>query len=180
MSSAPGFMETNHSFEVRVTRAHANQALRWFLAGREGMLLPAVAILLIGIGVAFDARDGSLGWGSIVSLTLVALLPLVYVAGYVIRSRQMRHLLTRLGETPVRYQLLDSEIRTETILGSSALKWEVIEELWINPDLTLVFYARNGYTTLPTPQVPRESLQFLVSKVAESGGRIRDKRRQFA
>lgn len=166
-----------HSFEVRVTQADAEKALRrflWGMVGNPGLL--AVAVLMLTVGVGLDAQDGALRPGSIVSLTLTALLPLIYCTGYWGRWKQIRQLLTRLGDSPVLYQLSDTEIRTETILGVSSLKWEVVKELWITADLTMVFYARNAYTTIPTPQAPSAALQFLVAKVSESGGKIRDKR----
>ena len=61
------------------------------------------------------------------------------------------------------------------VMGTNIiLKWEMIQKLWIDPDLTMVFYTWNGYTTIPTSQIPAEALDFLVGQVEGAGGSVVD------
>lgn len=52
----------------------------------------------------------------------------------------------------------------------------MIKKLWIDPDVTLIFYAANSYTTLPAPQAPAEALEFLATQIKRVGGSVLDNR----
>ena len=107
-------------------------------------------------------------------LTLLSILVLAYLVAFVMRRKQMADLLRRLRGAPVSYSFGDSEIGIESALGSSTLKWNAIKKLWIDPDIILVFYAQNGYTTIPTSQMPADALDFLAAQVKRVGGSILD------
>ena len=166
-----------HTFDVRVSQRDADTALRRFIFRGAGWGTLVAAILCLAY-VAYDFSDGALGYLGIGIIALLLILILVYVAAFVTRKKQMTELLRKIGDAPVSYQLDDVEIATKSPMGSSTLKWEMIKKLWIDPDLTLVFYARNGYTTIPTQQIPADALDFLVSQVERVGGSILDNKRR--
>ena len=118
--------------------------------------------------------DGKLRYLSIVILTLLSILVLICIIAFITRRKQMVELLKRLGDSPISYTLDESEFASKSALGSSSLKWEMIKKLWIDPDLIMVFYARNGYTTIPANQIPDSALEFLAEQVKRVGGSIRD------
>lgn len=163
----------NHTFDVTVSKHHADVALRRFIFRGLGWSTFVAAALCIAY-IIYDGATGGMGYLSIVIITVLLLLALVYAVLVVSRRKQMAQLLKRLGDEPVSYELSDSELSTETALGSSTLKWEMIKKLWIDPDLTLVFYARNGYTTIPTDQIPSEALIFIADRVKSVGGTVTD------
>lgn len=164
-----------HRFDIHVTPGQADLALRRFLLRQAGIgsLVAALFCLVI---VVLDARDGALDPMSIVLLTLFAVLLFLYVTVFVVRRRQMHDLLARIGDHPVTYELEDWVVTARSALGRSSIKWELIRKLWIDPDLILLFYSRGAYSTLPTSQVPADSLRFLAAKVREFGGTVRDRR----
>lgn len=166
-----------YTFDVRVSQCDADIALRRFIF-REAGWGTIVAVVLCLAFVVYDISDGGIGHLGVAVLTLLSVLALVYLVAFVTRRKQMGDLLRRLGDTPVSYSLSDSELGTESALGSSTLKWEMIKKLWIDPDITLVFYARNGYTTIPTPQIPAVALDFLAAQVKRVGGSILDNKRK--
>ncbi len=166
-----------HTFDVRVSQRDADTALRRFILRGAGWGA-VVAVVLCLAYVAHDFTDGDISHLGVAILTLILFLGLGYIAAYVVRRRQMADLLNRIGDGPVSYRLSESEISTQSSLGSSALKWEMIKKLWIDPDLTLVSYARNGYTTIPTDQIPPTALDFLVSQVRRVDGIIVDNTRR--
>ena len=165
-----------HTFDVKVSQRDADTALRRFILRGAGWG-SVMAVVLCLAYVAHDFSDGDISHLGVAILTLILILGLGYIAAYVVRRRQMADLLDRIGDGPVFYRLSESEISTQSSLGSSALKWEMIKKLWIDPDLTLVFYARNGYTTIPTDQIPPTALDFLVSQVRRDDGIIGDNTR---
>ena len=164
-----------HAFDVRVSQRDAEIALRRFLFRSEGWGTILACALCFGF-VVFDVSDGSLGRLGFANLTLLLILALFYLVAFVTRRNQMTDLMRKLGDTPVSYSLSDSEIGTRSALGSSTLKWELIRKLWIDPDITMVFYARNGYTTIPTNQIPADAMGFLAAQVKRVGGLVLDNR----
>lgn len=166
-----------HTFDVRVSQRDADAALRRFILRGAGWGT-AVAVVLCLAYVVHDISDGAISHLGVAILTLILILGIGCIAACIVRKRQMADLLDRLGESPVSYRLSESQISTQSSLGSSALKWEMIRKLWIDPDLTLVFYARNGYTTIPTDQIPPAALDFLASQVRQFNGTILDNTRR--
>lgn len=164
-----------HTFEVRVSQRIADAALRRFVLRSTGWGTLVAAGVCLAYGV-YDFWDGAPGLLGLAMLIVVGLLILLYAAVFVTRRKQMADLLRALGDAPVSYRLDGNEIATRSPLGSSAVKWAMIRKLWIDPDLTLVFFTRNAYTTIPTGQVPREALEFLADQVARAGGSIDDRR----
>ncbi|MGI9243213.1 MAG: hypothetical protein ACR2RV_20615 [Verrucomicrobiales bacterium] len=164
-----------HSFDVRVSQRDADIALRRFILRSAGWGTLVAAALCIAF-IVYDVSDGGIGPLGIGILTLLSIFALVYAVGFFTRRKQMADLLRRLGDSPVSYSLGDAELAAESALGSSSLKWEMVRELWVDPDITLVFYARNGYTTIPTPQIPADALTFLAMQVERAGGAVKDNR----
>ena len=162
-----------HTFEVRVSQRDADIALRRFIFRGAGWGTLVASALCLAF-VLYDISDGGIGRLGVAILTLLSILALFYVVAFMTRRKQMTDLLRRLGDAPVLYCLDDSELGTQSALGSSTLKWEMIQQLWIDPDVTLVFYARNGYTTIPTRQIPADALDFLAAQVKRVGGSILD------
>jgi hypothetical protein len=163
-----------HTFAVRVSQRDADIALQRFIFRGAGWGTLVAATLCLAF-VVYDISDGSIGHLGVVILTLLSILAIVYVVAFVTRRKQMVDLLRRLGDSSVSYRLDGSELATESALGSSTLKWEMIQKLWVDPDVTLVFYARNGYTTIPTTQIPADALSYLISQVERVGGAILNK-----
>jgi hypothetical protein len=165
-----------HRFEVFVTRKHTGSALRRFLLRDEGIFASFIYLITVVL-VVYDARDGRLHWISIVILTLLGMLLLAYVVAFWLRRSQTDDLLRRLGDSPIQYLLGEEEIRTESILGSSSVKWEMVRQIWIYPDLVMVFFSRNTYITIPGEQIPTAALEFLRAKAASHEARVVDRRK---
>ncbi|MDC0276476.1 YcxB family protein [Verrucomicrobiales bacterium] len=162
-----------HTFNVTVSQHDADVTLRRFLFRGAGWGL-LFAVLFCIAYVIHDGLNGGIGALGIVIITVLFLLVTTYVAAFAIRRKQTAELLKRLDGSPISYQLDDSELSATSALGSSILKWEMIQKLWIDPDLTMVFYTWNGYTTIPTSQIPAEALDFLVGQVEGAGGSVVD------
>lgn len=160
-----------HTFQVRVSQRDADIALRRFLLRQAGWGSLACAALCLAF-VGYDWSDGVLSGLGIVVLTVMALLGAAYGAAYVIRRRQTAELLNKIGDEPICYTLNESEFSSKAPLGSSTLRWEMVKQLWVGADVVMVFYARNGYTTIPTGQIPESALAFLEEQVSRAGGAV--------
>ena len=163
-----------YTFDIHVSQKDADLALRRFIFREAGLGLLIAILVCIGY-ITYDLADGSLSIIGVVILTILFILAIIYTVAIVSRRKQMKELLERLGDAPVSYTLNDEELSTESTLGSSTLKWNMIKKLWIDPDLTLVFYSRSGYTTIPTSQIPSDALNFLSKQIKLSGGSILNK-----
>lgn len=161
----------DHSFDIRVSPRDADAALRRLFLREAGWGGLIAMILCLGY-VVYDFLDGPMNFVGTAILTLVLVMIVFYLAAFVIRKRQMGELLRRIGDHPISYHFGELEIETKSVLGSSSLKWEVIQKLWIEADVTMVLFARGGYLTIPTEQIPPAALDFLVAQVRRAGGRI--------
>ena len=160
-------------FNVDVSQHHADTALRRFIVRGLGWG-PFAAMVLCLAYVVHDTVTSGLGRLGLVIVTMLVLLVAIYAALITRRRSQMAALLKRLNGAPIAYRFDDDELSAHSALGSSNLRWEVIEKVWIDPDVTMVFYARNGYTTLPTDQIPADALRFLADQVKRGGGTVVD------
>ena len=57
--------------------------------------------------------------------------------------------MKQLGDSPISYTFNNAGLTVESAMGKSTLKWEMIQKLWVDTDLVLLFYSQNSYTTLP-------------------------------
>lgn len=110
-----------YTFDVYVTQRDANVALRRFIGRGAGWRSLIGAVLLVCY-VGHDTWDGEIGYLSVAFLMLLLSLIGVYVAGFLIRRRQVTELLHRLGDTPVTYRLDETELGAESMLGNTTLK----------------------------------------------------------
>ena len=158
-----------HSMEFDV---HITEALLRRVAVRtmfRRWALSLAAAVLIGIGVSIDLVRGSLGTVSIMGISALGFLLLVY-AGYYVRQRQMIAEWKRLqGDAPVHYILTAETVRATSNLGSTELRWHVIRELREHADYILLGLGRSGHLTLPREEIPPAALEFIRERLSMAG-----------
>tara|TARA_R110000850_G_scaffold25755_16_gene74001 strand:- start:815 stop:1324 length:510 start_codon:yes stop_codon:yes gene_type:complete len=166
-----------YEFDVTVSERDAEVALRRFIFRGAGWGTLVAAVCCIGY-VVYDFSAAEVGLFSVAIMVLLGLLVLVFLAAWFVRRRQMADLLKRLGDAPIFYVMDDEGFSVESPLGGSHLKWEAIQKVWIDPDLLMMFYAKNGYITIPMDQVPDGSLGLVVDQVKANKGKVLDKRKR--
>jgi hypothetical protein len=162
-----------HEVEIQVTREMMIKAWRAWFFKNEGWLGLSLAVLLIGISVCLDLRDGNLGSFSIVSLTLLAMGFCIYVGGYWVgRSRAITK-LESIIEGKARYTFTEETIQAESSLGRMTLGWAALNEVRQYEDLILLGFRGSAYSTLPKAQLTPEALAFLLGRAEMNGIKTR-------
>ena len=82
---------------------------------------------------------------------------------------------TEIGASPPTstWTLTEEGILQASSLGESAIAWERLPEVWRFPDLWLLIWGRDVYSTIPVAQMPREARQMIERRVRETGGVLR-------
>ena len=165
-------------FNLTITKKHADIALRRFIRRNLGwgMLIAVVlcvSYLIYDLGRDFGKHLSPL---TIAVIALLVILALVTSTVYLVQRKRIFTVLDKIGDSPVEYRLDEEELTTKSPLGSSTLKWEMLVKVWIDPDMTMIFFSQNGYFTAPTDQFPEGALDFLAEKIEAGGGIVRDKR----
>lgn len=127
--------------------------------------------LMLGLAV-YLLIDGERSWQSGVVWTVVLLSLLVGVVSYRIYLSRSMEKFKRLKDATAKFRFTDKGIWVESEIGSSEVAWNFIEKIWAFPNVWLLFYPKQGYTTLPVTEIDEELRQFIISKVTESGGKV--------
>ncbi len=163
-----------HTFTVQVDSAMMKQAWRaWFF--REQRIWPLVAaVALIVISAVDDLRHGSVGTISIIGLTVLGGIILLFASSYQIGLRRSLSRLDAIVDGKATYTLTDSTINAVSSLGSFSLDWSTVAELRRYHDLILLGFKDTMYSTIPAAQIPADSLSFMIERCRASGARLVD------
>ena len=161
-----------HAFDVQVDPQMMRRAWNaWFLdRGRVWRLVPAC--ILIAVPIFMDLQSGSLGNTSIICLTVLGFVTVIYVGAYFAGLRRALAKHESIVEGKARYTLTDSTIEAVSSLGSISLAWSAITEVRCYHGLILLGFRGCVYSTIPESQIPSEALQFLVERARANGAKI--------
>jgi hypothetical protein len=152
-------------FDVQITeKLLRSVALRFIL---RQWPLKLLAVVLLGIGLVFDYRSGSWSALSIVSMTALGLLMLIYLAYSIRQRRAIAEWKRKQGDVPVHYRLTEETIHVRSNLGAAELKWAVFRELIECHDCLLLCFSSSNQFTLPRTDLPAEALDFIRLKFKE-------------
>ena len=129
--------------------------------------LQLFAVILIGAGLALDARSGSWSGVSIFGMTAVVFLLLIYLAYYIRQRRSIAEWKLKQGDAPVHYTLTEDTVRAQSNLGAAELKWDVFRELIERQDCLQLCFSSINQLTLPRADVPAEALDLIRRKFQE-------------
>jgi YcxB-like protein len=129
-------------------------------------------ILLGGAGGSwfyFDSRT----WYTATFLALSVILIFMMTAlFFVYRNRSLNKL--KEMESPIgRWGFTEEVFSVESGMGKVEFKWSVVKKLWRFPDVWLLIYADQSYSTLPVADVSTEVQQFIVEQIQSHGGRVK-------
>jgi hypothetical protein len=131
--------------------------------GRRMFLFLGVVAVLSAI---LAMRGENLWWCPAILSVIPPLLWLVYYL-------QVTRIRYEMPDQRVKVRIESESITFETSEQNTTLKWSAIKQLWIFPDVMLVFtYTKQNYTAIPVAPFGEESRRYLETKVRENGGEI--------
>ena len=124
----------------------------------------ALALYLLVIG----DRSWLLG----VVVTTVLFCFFLGVASYRIYLSRSMEKFKRLDDAVARFKFTGNGIWVESDIGNAEIAWAFVEKIWVFPNVWLLFYPKQGYSTLPVADIDDELQQFIIEKVRENGGDV--------
>lgn len=129
--------------------------------------------LAVGAGLYALARQGPYRWIEVALLVVVGAFALVGAGVFLLHWQRARVGLKALTPPESTWILSEDMVAQRSNLGESAIPWGSVQELWQFPDLWLLIWGRDVYSTLPVEQLPYDARDMIRRRVRESGGRLR-------
>jgi len=160
-----------HRTTLRYTEPLVAQAVRLYWWKTVGMGL-IVAVALMTAFLAWRLIDGDRSWVVGLVAAIVLLGVLMPVAVYVVHYRNSMGKFREMSQ-PTAELIADQEVITiSSDRGSSALKWELVKEVWRFETLWLLLFSKAQFVTLPLADLPAPMQAFILERVKASGGKI--------
>ena len=158
----------NREYLVRFDRSMIEHAVRTFIL-RRTLRRPIVWLgeLLAIAALAVDLWSGDRTWVAGLYASVVLLLPALILIAWHAQRRNSLDRLRRLGEPVAHVAFSDEGLSIRTSLGSGALHWSTLTEIWETERYWLVFVAPSQFNILPIRDLPEEALARLAALTAE-------------
>lgn len=157
-------------FTVRYTDAHCLASAWRYWQRRLGKRYALE--LAIGAGLYVLARQGPYRWIEVALLLVVGVFALVGAGVFLLHWQRARLGLRALDPPQSTWTLTEEAIAQRSSLGESAIPWSAVQQVWQFPDLWLLIWGRDVYSTLPTDQLPVEARELIRRRVRDAGGRV--------
>ncbi len=131
-----------------------------------------VAFLLVGVSLAGLTAAGD---RSRVSSALVAVLILATIfaaALYAVHYRSSMGRFRRMRVPEATLEIGEESFRVTSDVGSSEIAWGVVSEIWVFPEVLLVFIARAQFITIPRADVDADICRSILDAARAHHARI--------
>lgn len=152
-----------HYIEALVRAA----ARRWWRRSHDAVFWIASA-LCVGCFVVV-LRQGAAGWFLGAYGAGLAIVALFSVGVYAIPLRRSLATFRSMGAATLRLGADTFEVASAA--GSITLPWTAVERVEAYPEVWLVIYSAQQYSTFPAADLPDEARAFITARVRATGGK---------
>lgn len=152
-------------FDIHITEQLLRRMMLRRLLRRWPRLF--IAIALMGAGLVLDSRSEHWSAVSIMGVTALALLIVIFIAVYVRDTRAIAAWKIKQGDAPIHYSLDEAVVRARSNLGAMELKWTTFRELVEYQDCLLLCLSSTNHLTLPLADVPEAAVELIRQKFRE-------------
>jgi hypothetical protein len=160
-----------HRTTLRYSEQMVAQAVRLYWRRTIGVgLLVAVALMIVFL--AWRLIDGDRSWlvGLVAALVLLGVF--MPVAVYVTHYRASMRIFRKTSRPTAQLVAEQDAITISSDRGSSALKWELVKEIWRFETMWLMLFSKAQFVILPLADLPEPMQAFILERVETSGGKI--------
>lgn len=163
----------SHQATLRFSESLLRQAVLAFWRRSVGIgFFLIVAIVVICLAALLYSGDrswvvGVLAMGSTIGVAFPA-------AVYLVHLRNSLQKLRDMGAPQATFLAEESSFTLTSGIGSSTLAWSTIAEVWRFPTFWLLLFSKAQFVTVPLVDLPLEMQDFVLQRVAASGGKIRN------
>ena len=160
-----------YQFTIQITEKHIKYALnKFFFRNFRKAFLMFGALGLLVLIMYLEAREIT-GFTEL----LLGLLVVSIIFSFFFYTALLKQLLARFKKFGGKndYEFTEVFCKTKSNWASSEIKWEAFQELWIYPEVWMLFSKDVGYFTFPFDQISSEVREFLKQKIVSVGGKIK-------
>lgn len=158
-------------FTVRYTKEHCLAAAWRYWQRRLGFRYALE--LAIGSGLLALATQGPYRWIEIALMIAVGVFALVGAAYFFIHWIRARQGLAALDPPESTWTLTEEAIGQRSSLGESAIAWPSLLGVWRFPDLWILVWGKDVYSTIPTAHLPRDARALIERRARETGAVVK-------
>jgi hypothetical protein len=129
--------------------------------------------LIIGSGLYVLAVQGPYRWIEVLLMVAVGIFAFLGASIFFVHWYRALQGLASLDPPESTWTLSDDFVAQKSSLGESAIAWQAVREVWRFPDVWLLIWAPDTFSTLPVAQLPRLAREMIERRVAAAGGRVR-------
>jgi hypothetical protein len=126
--------------------------------------------LAIGTGLILLAMQGPYRWIEIALMVVVGIFAFVGAAIFLIHWLRALQGLRALAPPESTWTLTERFVAQKSSLGESAIGWESLLGVWRFPDLWILVWGKDVYSTIPVAQMPRAARDMIERRVTATGG----------
>jgi|EndMetStandDraft_4_1072995.scaffolds.fasta_scaffold67745_1 hypothetical protein len=141
----------------------------WYRSIGIGFIVAlGVVAACLGIVVAQDEATWLVG-----TLATVLVLATIFAAAlYLVHYQDSLRKFREIGNAQATFRVDESSFTLRSRLGTAALQWAAVSELWQFRDVWLLLYSKAQFSTLPTACMSAEMQAFVVQRVLSAGGKV--------
>lgn len=158
-------------FTVRYTKEHC-LATAWRYWQRRLGYRYALE-LAIGAGLLVLATQGPYRWLEVALMVAVGVFAVLGAAIFFIHWLRALDGLKVLDPPRSTWTLTEESIAQKSNLGESAIAWQSLLGVWRFPDLWILVWGRDVYSTIPTAQLPRDARAMIERRAKETGAVVK-------
>jgi hypothetical protein len=158
-------------FTVRYTREHCLAAAWRYWQRRLGFRYALE--LAIGAGLLVLATQGPYRWLEVALMIAVGLFALVGAAYFLIHWLRALQGLAALDPPESTWTLTEDAIAQKSSLGESAIAWPSLLGVWRFPDLWILVWGKDVYSTIPAANLPRDARALIERRARETGAVVK-------
>jgi len=158
-------------FTVRYTKDHCLAAAWRYWQRRLGYRYALE--LAIGSGLLVLATQGPYRWIEVALMIAVGIFAVVGAAYFFIHWLRARQGLAALDPPVSTWTLTEETIAQKSSLGESAIAWASLLGVWRFPDVWILVWGKDVYSTIPAAQLPADARALIERRARETGAVVK-------
>jgi len=160
-----------HEMTVTYNEEVIEKATKYFwkkYCGRElkwGVLILAASIIMWSI---FNIHE----WYVTTLMALSIIFFVVIFSAYFVYKRRVLHILNSMEKPSAIWKFSEKSFSMESDVGRAEYKWGVLHKVWRFPEVWLLFFSNQNYSTLPTATLSPQVESFIVEKLKSENIKI--------
>lgn len=158
-------------YRLQYSEALLRKGIRAYWRRQVGVTFPLVALLLSGY-LGYLLSTGNRSWLVGVLGTVIVFALVMMAAVYFVHLGRALKRLREMKSPEVVLELADEAFRITSDLGSSEIKWALVQRLWRLDDVWLLFFSGGEFMSMPVADLPAEARAYIEARLVAHGAEV--------